>query len=209
MAIRVFINRRKIAVPSSPQTGEQLLDAGAYGPDYNLFLLNGEGDPTGGTPIDRSASIDVKNGMHFRAIPSDANFGAALASVTALGNALLVEDLARLNEHGFACEVLVEGAEVGIIIRDVPLPADAYSKRSTDLLLKTTTLYPQSEMDMFWVDADLVLASGADPAASNLEMHFGRPWRRFSWHRNSPWMPGRDDLLGHFEFARARLQRVQ
>lgn len=209
MAIHVFINRRRVELPSSPQTGEQILNAGDYGPDYNLFVLKGEGDPSGGVQIDRSESIEVKNGMHFRAIPGNANFGAALNSAAAAGNEVLAEDLERLSEQGFEFEVLVEGAEVGIVVRDVPLPPDAYSIPITDLLLKTTTLYPQSEMDMFWVDPDLVLASGAEPASSNLEMHFGRPWRRFSWHRNSPWMPGRDDLLGHFEFARARLQRAQ
>lgn len=148
--------------------------------------------------------------MHFRAIPGNANFGAAQGGPAAtVGNGLLADDLARLSDQGFEYEVLVNGAEVGIVVREVPLPPDVYSKPSTDLLLKTTTLYPQSEMDMFWVDADLVLASGAEPASSNLEMHFGRPWRRFSWHRNSPWVPGRDDLLGHLEFARARLQRTQ
>jgi hypothetical protein len=209
MAIHVFINRRKVELPSSPQTGEQILNAGDYGPDYSLFLLQGEGDPSGGTQIDRSESIDVKNGMHFRAIPGNANFGAALNTAAAAGNEVLVEDLERLSDQGFAVDVLVEGAEVGIVIRDVPLPPGAYSIATTDLLLKTTTLYPQSEMDMFWVDPDLVLASGGEPASSNLEMHFGRPWRRFSWHRNTPWVPGRDDLLGHFEFARARLQRPQ
>jgi hypothetical protein len=209
MAIHVFINRRKVELPSSPLTGEQILDAGDYGADYNLFLLKGEGDPSGGTPVDRSESIDVKNGMHFRAIPGNANFGAAPNTAVAVGNEALVEDLERLSEQGFEVDVLVEGAEVGIVIRGVPLPPGAYSIANTDLLLKTTTLYPQSEMDMFWVDPDLVLASGAEPASSNLEMHFGRPWRRFSWHRNTPWVPGRDDLLGHFEFARARLQRPQ
>jgi len=178
MAIHVFINRRKVELPSSPQTGEQILDAGDYGPDYSLFLLEGEGDPSGGMQIDRSESIDVKNGMHFRAIPGNANFGAALNTAAAAGNDVLAEDLERLSEQGFEIEVLVEGAEVGIVIRDVPLPPGAYSIATTDLLLKTTTLYPQSEMDMFWVDPDLVLASGAEPGSSNLEMHFGRPWRR-------------------------------
>jgi hypothetical protein len=60
-------------------------------------------------------------------------------------------------------------------------------------------------MDMFWVDPALQLASGEEPQSSNLEVHFGRTWRRFSWHRNSPWVPGRDDLLTHLEFARVRL----
>lgn len=75
MSAHIFINRREIAVAGGNMTGEQILNAGEYGPDYNLFLLRGEGDPSGGAPVGREESLDVKNGMHFRAIPGNANFG--------------------------------------------------------------------------------------------------------------------------------------
>jgi len=75
MSVHVFINRRKIELPADMQSGEQVLNAGDYGPDYNLFLLQGEGDPSGGVQIDRAQMIEVKDGMHFRAIPGNANFG--------------------------------------------------------------------------------------------------------------------------------------
>lgn len=75
MSVHVFINRRKIELPGGMESGEQVLNAGDYGPDYNLFLLKGEGDPSGGVLIDRAQVIEVKDGMHFRAIPGNANFG--------------------------------------------------------------------------------------------------------------------------------------
>jgi hypothetical protein len=75
MSVHVFINRRKIELPGTVETGEQVLNAGDYGPDYNLYLLKGEGDPSGGVQIDRAQTIQVKDGMHFRAIPGNANFG--------------------------------------------------------------------------------------------------------------------------------------
>lgn len=187
-------------------TADQILRAGDYGGDYQLFLLQGEGDPTGGRQVAPTEVVEVRPGMHFRAIPRNPTFGFSAEPAVAF-NELLDEDLARLRDQGFDCEVLCSGPEVGIVIRDVPLPEGVFSKSATDVLLKTTTLYPQSEMDMFWVDPDLVLASGAEPTASNLELHFGRSWRRFSWHRNCPWVPGRDDLLTHLEFARARLKQ--
>jgi hypothetical protein len=77
MTLHAFINRRKIELAAEVETGEQILAAGGYGPDYNLFLLKGEGDPSGGTPIERTASVEVKNGMHFHAIPGNANFGCS------------------------------------------------------------------------------------------------------------------------------------
>jgi hypothetical protein len=120
-------------------------------------------------------------------------------------NPILAEDIDRLAEAGFDTELLREGDQVGVVVRAVPLPEGRWSQESTDVMLMTTVLYPQSAMDMFWAPPDLCLPSGAEPAASSLEMHFGRPWRRFSWHRNTDWRPGRDDLLSHLEFTRARL----
>lgn len=120
-------------------------------------------------------------------------------------NTVLAEDVDRLAEAGFETELLRDGDQVGVVVRAVPLPEGRWSQESTDVMLITTVLYPQSAMDMFWTPPELYLASGGEPTASNLEMHFGRAWRRFSWHRNTDWRPGRDDLLSHFEFARARL----
>jgi Prokaryotic E2 family E len=120
-------------------------------------------------------------------------------------NPLLAEDIDRLDEAGFDTELVRDGDQVGVVVRGVALPEGRWSQESTDVMLMTTVLYPQSAMDMFWTLPNLLLPSGAEPTASNLEMQFGRPWRRFSWHRNGEWRPGRDDLLSHFEFARARL----
>ncbi len=72
---RLFLNRRKVEAPSSPQTGLQILGLGGYGQDYDLYLLQGEGDPTGGVKVDHKEALEIKNGLHFRAIPGDANFG--------------------------------------------------------------------------------------------------------------------------------------
>lgn len=125
--------------------------------------------------------------------------------VTSIENPLLSEDLTRLADQGFEYELLTSGDEVGVLVQGVALPADLWSTPTTEVLLRTTVLYPQSAMDMFWTPPELRLASGGEPEASNLEVHFDRSWRRFSWHRNSEWRPGRDDLLTHLEFARVRL----
>lgn len=128
-----------------------------------------------------------------------------------IDNPLLVEDVAKLAaETGCEIDALRDGDLVGVVVRDLILPPEIYNKRMSDLLLQTTVQYPLSAMDMFWVDADLTLATGAVPAGGeSIEHHFGAAWRRYSWHRNVPWVPGRDCLSSHFEFAVARLQRSE
>ena len=133
--------------------------------------------------------------------------------ISALGidNPLLEEDVATLSrETGCSVDLLRAGDLVGVVVRQLALRSSIYNKAATDLLLQTTVQYPQSAMDMFWVDQDLTLASGAVPTGGeSIEQHFGITWRRYSWHRNVPWVPGRDCLCSHFEFAVARLERAQ
>lgn len=128
-----------------------------------------------------------------------------------VANPLLGQDLAQLSRQlGCRIDLLREGVQLGVVVRGFRLPTGLYNKPTTDLLMQTTTQYPASEMDMFWVDEDLVLVDGRMPqGGESVETHFGSRWRRYSWHRNAPWQPGRDNLVGHFEFAVARLQRAQ
>lgn len=75
-AIHVFVNRRKVEFSSAEVTGEEILrQAGFSGNDWDLFLLQGEGDPTGGTLIQFNQTVTLKNGEHFRVIPGHRTFG--------------------------------------------------------------------------------------------------------------------------------------
>lgn len=73
--IPIFINRQKYEAPRAEETGEQILEIAGLGADHDLFLLSGEGDRTGGTPIGLDQMIELKPGEHFRAIPGNRNFG--------------------------------------------------------------------------------------------------------------------------------------
>jgi hypothetical protein len=82
MALVLFVNRKKVEASASPMTGEAILDLAGFGADHDLFLLQGEGDPTGGTPVGLDQEIPIKPGMHFRAIPSNRNFGNGRPAAT-------------------------------------------------------------------------------------------------------------------------------
>lgn len=72
----LHLNRREVEARETPMTGLEILALGDYGADYELYLLQGEGDPTGGELISHERRLELKNGLHFRAIPGNANFGS-------------------------------------------------------------------------------------------------------------------------------------
>lgn len=75
--IEVFINRRKLELHQVEITGAGLLEAGGFeGADWDLFELQGEGDPTGGQLIQADQVLHLKNGERFRVIPGNRTFGA-------------------------------------------------------------------------------------------------------------------------------------
>ena len=76
MSIPIFVNRTKCEASKETMTGLEILNLAGFGSDHDLFLLQGEGDPTGGTPIGLQQEITVKAGEHFRAIPGNRNFGS-------------------------------------------------------------------------------------------------------------------------------------
>lgn len=75
--LHVFVNLQKVDIERQEMTGEELLrEAGFAGNEWDLLLLRGEGDPTGGELIMFTESLQLKNGLHFRVIPGNRTFGA-------------------------------------------------------------------------------------------------------------------------------------
>jgi hypothetical protein len=74
--VPIFVNRQRFEASAGSLSGRQILQLAGYGEDHDLFLLQGEGDRSGGTPVGLDQSVEIKSGMHFRAIPGNRNFGA-------------------------------------------------------------------------------------------------------------------------------------
>lgn len=75
MAFPIFVNRHRYEASSAQMTGLAILSLAGFGNDHDLFLLQGEGDPSGGTPVGLEQTVEVKPGQHYRAIPGNRNFG--------------------------------------------------------------------------------------------------------------------------------------
>jgi hypothetical protein len=75
--VEVFVNRRKLELHAMEMTTAQLLEAAGFeGSNWELFKLQGEGDPTGGQLIPATDLLHLKNGDRFRVIPGNRTFGA-------------------------------------------------------------------------------------------------------------------------------------
>lgn len=77
IAVHVFVNRKKVDLPTVDITGAQLLEeAGFDGQGWDLLQLQGEGDPSGGTLITADQQLHLKDGEMFRVIPGNRTFGS-------------------------------------------------------------------------------------------------------------------------------------
>lgn len=201
----IFINKQKYDAPKSPMTGAEIKGLAGLGTDHELRLLQGETDRQPGEPIGDEQSIQIDKALHFRAVPKDRNYGSALVSVPDQ----LDREILTLRERGYTVDAPLESpGEYLLIFSAFPLPNGKYNMATTRLMLRVPFGYPNAALDMFYTQPDLLLASGAVPRqAQVLETLPGGVWRRFSWHRNAPWNPGRDNLLSFVSFVEDNLAR--
>lgn len=74
--LHVFINLQRVELDTDQMTGQQLLQKAGFTSNFDLFLLHGEGDPSGGTKLQLNQLLALKNGQHYHAVPSNPTFGA-------------------------------------------------------------------------------------------------------------------------------------
>jgi len=73
--VPIFINHRRYEVDRRPMRGREIVGVAGYGEGYDLLLLRGEGDATGGDVVFADQTVDIQSGLHFRVIPGDRTFG--------------------------------------------------------------------------------------------------------------------------------------
>jgi len=110
-------------------------------------------------------------------------------------------------QKALAIEVVEEPTIINLIFRQFRL-GDGFNVPASDLLIRAPRTYPDAGPDMFWVEENVRLSTGAVPqSAESVEEHVGRRWRRFSWHwKNGRWDPNTDNMHAYVEFIRRRLR---
>lgn len=121
----------------------------------------------------------------------------------------LESDLQTLREMGYKVEARREppaGNQIFIVFEDYVLPS-GWNKPTTRLLLITDISYPNSKLDMFWVDEDVRLADGRIPqAGGTFETYLNQKWHRLSWHVQK-WNPAIDNVITYLGTVEARLRQ--
>jgi hypothetical protein len=74
---KVHVNRKLVELDHAEGTVRDLLVAAGFaGDDWDVMLLQGEGDPSGGQRLDPTATIRFEPGQHIRVLPGNRNLGA-------------------------------------------------------------------------------------------------------------------------------------
>ncbi len=124
----------------------------------------------------------------------------------------LEADLKILTEQGWSVSAQRDpqnSNRIFVLFEKYPLPLGWNQKRETRLLLITDISYPNSKLDMFWVDPDLRLDGNRVPqAGGTIENYLDQQWQRFSWHVQK-WNPAVDNVITYLGTVDARLRQLQ
>lgn len=114
--------------------------------------------------------------------------------------------MAYLAAHWPGHRLEQDGGQVAVVLPGFQLPA-AFQPQRVELLLLIPFGYPDTQLDMFWVDPSVTLC-GAPPQATGAEVRLGRPWQRFSRHLpQGAWRPGVDGLRNYLALLHTMLER--
>ena len=111
-----------------------------------------------------------------------------------------------LNSKKFAWELIPNGDDGFLIIKNYRINDAKFDRNSADLMLRIPARYNLAKLDMWYTDpAVRVKASGVYPhKADSFEMHVGRKWQRFSRHLPN-WRAGVDGLPMFLTFVNQEL----
>lgn len=121
----------------------------------------------------------------------------------------LETDVKSLRDSGYTLEAHRDGNQIFVIFENYPLPDGIWNKAKTRLLIIADISYPNSKLDMFWVDKDVRLKDERMPqAGGSFETHYGQEWHRFSWHVQK-WNPAFDNIITYLGTIDHRLSQPQ
>lgn len=142
----------------------------------------------------------------IRLTPKEVNNGEAL-SAPRRAFALLDADDEYLDRLGVRWETVLDAGRRWLLIHHFPLPT-GYTATRTLLALEIPPAYPGAQIDMFYTNPPLALASGRAIECTHIAaVIFGTPYNGWSRHRGlaSPWNPTMDNVMTHLALVKSAL----
>lgn len=111
-----------------------------------------------------------------------------------------------LLEKGYSFEIIPQGGEVHLILREVPF-SERFTPRIADILIVIPVGYPNAPLDMFWTFPVVSFADGSAPAATEHRQNFhDKLWQR--WSRHGEWRSGIDSLRTFISTIKNEIESV-
>jgi hypothetical protein len=146
----------------------------------------------------------IKHGYRCQTVPRDGNLGRGAEDLPPV----LARDTRELEAAGYQLTVERAGGAFVVAVEGVAFPAGLGGKPSTVMLL-VPTAFNVAAVDNFYIPVDTPGASATFQQRANvIETHAGKPWRRVSWHRTTPWRGAEETLLSYLEWCREGLRRI-
>jgi molecular chaperone GrpE (heat shock protein) len=168
--------------------------------------------------IQKGTEVDLREHNVFTAIPDETGYGGTAPDEGAgddsepdtdlpAGLAHEVVDLRK--DYDVDVDTETEAQYLWVIVRNYPIPSDAYNKDRTDTLIRVPENYPEQPPDWVYVDEDFRLANGDVPRNGN--RHEDNPhandilegWMSLSWHIRSldsvEWVPYKTGLRWYLD----------
>lgn len=211
----IEVNEERKEAPDRFMAPLEIVRLFDYDPD-NVVLYKArdieDGSREGDQFLPRDEDIDLRDLNRFACLPSETPYGAATDNpIDELENDTLRQDVERLREE-YEVEVQDDpgGNYTQVIVRDWPIPSDAYNKEETDVMIRVPHGYPQKHPDWVYVEEDLRVDSGGRPRKHN--QNRVPEWLALSWHVNKlqdvSWVPYETDLKWYLDtFCDHRLRQ--
>jgi len=188
------VDKQSYTTQTPELSGRDILTrAGKPQAEQYILIQKGHGQPR---EIGLNETIDLSQpGVEqFRTIQRECKEGYASRNDFELPT----DDIACLNSLGLLWETVKEANVMRVVIYGYPVPP-GYNHNTVDLYLRLPDTYPDSQIDMVYVNPPLNLINNKVIKALASENFDGRPWQRWSRHRVSPlnWRPDIDGIETH------------
>ena len=180
-------------------TGRELLDIAKKTPveQFALYLKVADGPPRR-IALDEKVDLRKPGVERFLTLPLDQTEGLDGRRDFALPQA----DLEWLQNTGLRFELVARNNGLRVVVYEFPVP-DGYNHCQVDVNVRIDPGYPDTQIDMVYVNPPLARADGIPIRALAQDSFDGKTWQRWSRHRTpaNPWRPGLDNLSTHFDLV--------